>query len=262
MPRLSSNTLFHFTSKKEYLINILQNNFMPRYVKEYYPFEAEGLNEIGIPMVCFCDIRLSQVNEHVEWYGSYGIGMRREWAVSKGLTPVQYYNSNAQNIKELASGFSEMRNEFNRIVSSGFKFTEIPPWYFKIYLNVWYMKAYDGKQLHKTKNIEINKNFYDEKEWRFIPSIDSLKNLPSNIPMSLRYNKYNKNEEEKINRMLGKNTKLTFEPEDIAYIIISQESERLEIINSIKHAKRKYKDDEVAILSSKIISLEQIEEDF
>lgn len=263
MSRISSETLFHFVREKNYLVNILKNDFMPRYVEEKFPFESEDLSIVGVPMLCFCDIRLSDVNEHVEWYGSYGIGMRRSWAIKNGLTPVQYYNLQAQNISELSFGLMKLRNTFEKKTTGKLTYTDIPSWYFKLYLNIWYMKPYEGKQFNKTKNKEMDKRFYDEKEWRYIPNISELKNLPEHLPMSLTNGMLSDlSKKQKLNQQLGENAKLFFKPKDIAYIIIASESERLEIIDEIRRAKHRYNQNEVAILSSKIISLEQIEQDF
>jgi hypothetical protein len=81
---ISSNTLFHFTDKRENLINILENEFRPHFCLENFNFFAHDMNyregfEIAIPMVCFCDIPLSQARIHMKHYGEYGIGLSKEW---------------------------------------------------------------------------------------------------------------------------------------------------------------------------------------
>jgi hypothetical protein len=42
-------------------------------------------------MVSFCDIPLSQIGKHVKRYGSYGIGMSRQWVFRNALNPVLYF---------------------------------------------------------------------------------------------------------------------------------------------------------------------------
>lgn len=267
MKGLSSETLFHFVSKKEYLFDILNNSFRPRFVEERIPFETDELNLVGIPMLCFCDIRLSEVHEHIDWYGSYGIGMKSSWAIKNGLTPIQYYNKNSFAIKDYGRGLRNMRASFKKDIIGNVEYRSVPEWYFDIYTNVWFMKEYRGKQVHRKTQSEKFKKFYDEREWRYIPSFRKLKALPEGVPMSIGKSdieKYRNDLEyrNKMNEKLGEVTILNYSPEDIAYIIIQNEEERIETINYIRNSKRGYSETEVAILVSKILSLEQIQNDF
>ncbi len=97
---ISSESLFHFTSKFEYLESILKGAFYPRYSLEYIPSinrETKELKKINkaIPMVCFCDIPLSQVKDHINFYGSYGIGLKKSWGRSVGLNPIIYLDKDS-----------------------------------------------------------------------------------------------------------------------------------------------------------------------
>jgi len=59
------------------------------------------------------------------------------------------------------------------------------------------------------------------------------------------------------------NCKIVFTPNDIKYIVISKESERSDFIKMIELVKGSdYNPDELKLLNSKIISVENIKEDF
>lgn len=86
MSNISPNSLFHFTPKLEYLIEIFKRGFQPRYCFEDLKLNdsrsIRGFN-FGIPMTCFCDISLGQISNHINTYGGYGIGMTKEWGIKK-----------------------------------------------------------------------------------------------------------------------------------------------------------------------------------
>ena len=86
---LSANTLIHFTKDKDVLKKILEENFKVFNCRENILLGGIA-KSFHIPMVSFCDIPLSQVKEHIEKYGTYGLGMTKEWGVEKGLNPVFY----------------------------------------------------------------------------------------------------------------------------------------------------------------------------
>src|SRR5688572_32225145 len=100
MSPISSNTLFHFTDTRDHLVSILTNEFRPHYCLEDLsvlgglPPETAG-NVIGIPIVCFCDIPLSQATEHMRVNGRYALGLRKDWGMRQGLTPVLYAHADA-----------------------------------------------------------------------------------------------------------------------------------------------------------------------
>lgn len=56
---------------------------------------------VAFPMVCFCDIPLSRIDEHIGFYGRFGIGMTRKWAEQNGLNPVLYASGSNNLTKEL-----------------------------------------------------------------------------------------------------------------------------------------------------------------
>ncbi|SHI46212.1 hypothetical protein [Lutispora thermophila] len=65
-----------------------------------------------------------------------------------------------------------------------------------------------------------------------------------------------------LNRRIDDSISLDFSPQDISYIIIDKEQERSEIIKAIKEAKSRFDTDTKELVFSKIISLEQILNDF
>lgn len=92
---LSSNSLFHFVNRIDYLKDILINGFQARYVVENFP-----LLEIpfAIPMKCFCDIPLGLIKKHLVKYGRYGVGISKDFAMQEGITPCFYVHENSDTL--------------------------------------------------------------------------------------------------------------------------------------------------------------------
>jgi hypothetical protein len=250
---ISANSLFHFTKSIENIQNILSNNFIPNYCLER--FNNSNLSpEIAIPMVCFCDIPLSQILGHIDNYGNYAIGLKKEWAFSKGISPVFYiYNDSYTDLylKKLIDFGSEIVNANNfHDTFEQLVFLEF----------ICFCKKYKGNFLRGNELLD-EIIFYNEREWRYVPSIQKIKELNPNLFLS----KPEYSDETKKKRYNGnmKLLKLEFEPKDINYIVISNEDERLQIINLIEEIKGdKFSLNEIKRLNSKIISVEQIKNDF
>jgi len=210
---LSANTLFNFTKEFEYLKSKIENGFKPRLVLENYTPLGIQL-EIAIPMVCFCDIRLSQILTHVKEYGDYGIGLKKEWAVDKGLNPLFYVTENPTLI-----------TTFSRLVTQDTKKDALR--------FVAYIKPYSGKQN------DNNRNFYNEREWRFVPNVDL-------DTYSLQKQEFEKGKNDK-NRLLFENSEaeLDFDFKDIKYIILKCRSEISDVVEIITNRFYPVKEAEV-----------------
>lgn len=246
------STVFHFTTK-EGLKGILSDNFWIKYCIEMIEHPGAPI-EIAIPMVSFCDIKLSQIQEHIEKYGSYGIGLSKEWAFESDLNPVLYMNSN-----------SSLFEGFINFVRNGHKYYLQRNIGAKEYLDlsnvVRYMKAYRGKLIRKNKIIIDDYLFADEREWRYVPkTVDAIN--PSFMPF-LRKEDYSTPElKEAANNKLI-NERLKFNANQIQYIIVKKEEERNEIIDHIRTVKGKnYTEKEIDRLTSRILSIEGIIKDF
>jgi abortive phage resistance protein AbiGi (putative antitoxin) len=251
MSTISSNTLFHFTNLIN-LIGILENGFYPKYsVEKYYENDKESYRA-GIPMVCFCDIPLSQVEEHLRVYGQYGIGLTKKWAKKNRLNPILYLESHSMLLEQLNSVLLHNYNDLKGLIEIGGgqlgSFRQDRYSLLNIFMHT---KPFDG--YHERYGKREPKKFYDEREWRYVPNFSRL----DGDELLLNEKMFDEETLKRKNELL-EDYKLSFEPDDIEYLIISKESERFELINNIQRIKSKYTDDKRLILISKIISAEQI----
>lgn len=108
---ISSNALFHFVNKQEYLEKILSGVFAPRYCLEHFDFKLLLFKDVHILMKCFCDIPLSQITNHTKIYGNYGIGFTKEWGKKNGISPIIYVYKNSDTYKSIQRIYSDKLNE-------------------------------------------------------------------------------------------------------------------------------------------------------
>ena len=278
MATIKSNSLFHFTPKEEYLLDILENGFWPRFCSEDIEWlipkdfknELEkqeednfwetltkeliksNISSIAYPMSCFCDIPLSKITAHTDFYGGFGLGMTKEWGIRKRLNPIFYLSDNSI-IPNLIQSFllktapidfwksiqSEKTNQ-NTIIQL-----------------MKFLKPLRGKM--KVNGKEVTKNFDEECEWRYAPASDENNLFPNFLPNFLA----NNNEElQDSNIVTKKVASLNFEPSDIKYIFVPEDSNIPTIINKINTIFTNYPEHERLLLLSKVISLDTIRKDF
>jgi hypothetical protein len=251
---ISSSSLFHFTNEIEKLENILSNEFHPNYSLENYIGLFSGLNikeEQAIPMVCFCDLPLSQVGEHIGFYGNYGIGLCKEWGISKGINPVMYLQPKSY----LANHITDMLRSIidKKDAETGLRIFEM----------MSFVKSYQGR-LFRQGGYSDEKTFYNEREWRYVPAIPDSPTVKYAEFFTLSKEDYMDPEKLRIaNEEYCSRIKLPFTPKDIKYIIVSKESEILPMVKAIENIKGgAYTYGDLKTLTTRIITAEQIKKDF
>ena len=117
--------------------------------------------------------------------------------------------------------------------------------------------TYEGSLLGETgKPKQVR--FYDEREWRFAPTGDSVGELGV-----LGYEEFHDPfRRAEANGTIPEKCVLPFEPSDIRYLVVASESEIVPLIKRLRKIKAKYGEDQILLLASRIISAEQIAEDF
>jgi len=287
----SANTLFHFMKQRDFLFKAIDNcALFPRYCIEdvEYMGLSDSLNrqikEIAVLQKCFCDIPLHKLTEkfdvhfesdssvgeeklqsldendfntHTKCYGEFAIGFAKPWSVNHGLQPVLYINGESDFLRDF-------RGVFNHIMSRD----DVDDIFVDDLLaRLAFMKPLRGimKRSIDGKPISLEKNFHDEKEWRFIPDEEFLleKNLEKVIAKKMIQDNLaaiNKNIEISSYSPIW----LKFEYEDIKYIIVPNYSEKLALIEHIMDMSGEdiglSKDK--CILISKILVLDDIRKDW
>lgn len=241
---ISSNTLFHFTKEFDTLIQILKSGgFWARYCEEYGWGAKENI-DFAVPIACFCDIPLSQIEEHTSFYGSYGIGLSKEWAIAnKHISPVFYLTNN-----------SIAKSTINSIRRYCVKNTKLPKNVEEAnYRFFSLIKKYNGKTKDKEGNIKI-RTFYNEREWRYVPKLSAKDSFFRIAEKKVDLAK----ESEKTRNYLA-----LFTPNDIKYLIVANENDRIELLKILDNIYgNNISLNTCTLLKSKILTCEQIKQDF
>ena len=261
---LSTDTLIHFTDSKENLKSILQENFRIFMCNERLVLNRrspsvphQGMLDIHVPMVSFCDIPLSEIKDHMSKYGSYGLGMTKVWGARKGLNPVLYLEQGSNLIKSFKLAFTRLthgtheskpsQTDAQRAINAEAQ---------KALTDVMrYLKNYES-YLYRDGELTLKYRFSDEREWRYVPP------YTANCEMLLGDPDFHKPDIRSAAEAKLVDFRLEFEPNDIKYIIINDDSEISEFIEHLRSVKsKKYSPDEIDRLTTRILTSEQINSD-
>jgi hypothetical protein len=171
--------------------------------------------------------------------------------MKKGIQPIKYINIKSCLYKDFRSAFSSSLNLLNNNDSC---VNQIQNY---ILLDLLYMKPING--LIKTKERIRQCNLHDEREWRYVPSLDSHK---TELPQICRPHEINPKSLLSLSEglQLYESSWLRFKYNNIKYLIVDNFKNKVKLINFINNLNcsqiEKYN------LVSKIIVYEELEKDW
>ena len=290
-----TSTLFHYTKTANTLLSILQEGFRFSYCfEEYFLLKQEN---IGVPMISFCDIPINDSLEHSKKYGCYAVGLTKDALfeceeILRRISPVHYYISSdsikpvfqeLENIqrmqKELASDrFSPVVKEQikametgdytridgipNEIVQEGTKYKmHIQQNLIATCIAIGLLKPY----ISYNSKLKKHQRNYDECEWRIIEP--EVWDMDEGTKFSWLWSV------QEYETWRGKGVKpfisdagITFTVDCISYIIVKTEKEIPSFIKRLGKLKTLCGEDltqeQKNMLFSKVISFERIKKDF
>lgn len=245
--------LFHFCGKQA-MFGILKSTFRVSYAREKI-IGTKRTREIGVPMVSFCDLKLSEVSSHMGKYGRYGIGLTKEWANRSGLNPVLYISQYSPFTDGLIKGLDGIHAHRRKLEESG-DYNELSTDYMNIFNTYRYIKNYEAPLDRKGQSKIKRYRFADEREWRYVPPLDT-ENLVPFVPVNTIKTKAEKDELNHTIRNIG----LHFEPEDIRYLVVEKDEEISELIRHLEQVKIRFEHNTLERLKSRILTAEQINVD-
>lgn len=247
---ISANSIIHYTEKLENVLNILRSRKLRySYCSEKIITRGNKNFKAAIAMISFCDIPLADYKKHffnkkdtddLGYYGDYGIGLSKKWAKDNGVNPVFYVESRA-----LVS--TTLRKEFETFNRSGVQI-DVPPNH-----QVLYSKNYEGDLKREGKPTRKSYRFYDEREWRIVPDSSKIDSYPAVLQEEAYQN------EKQIYKKALVQSGLSFDLNDIAYIIVKEESEIPEVYDILEVAFQK---DLKSLMSVRVLTSDQIISDF
>jgi len=244
------NILFHFTSKHN-LYSILNSTFKVSYARERI-LGGSKVKEFAVPMVSFSDLRLSEeLKVNIGTYGKCGIGLTKDWAISKGLNPVMYASESSLFTEKFLTGVEDFFRLVNQV-------NDINGTFITAYNNTLntlrYIKNYKGDLIRYGKSM-AHYVFANEREWRYVP-------LQSNaFPAFVSIEEIQTSSQKSNFNKKVADIRLHFQPDDIQYLIVEKDQDINDLISHLRTAKNHFPKDTIDRLSSRILTYEQIEND-
>lgn len=252
------DTLFHFVSKFEYLLNILKHKKVsPRYCKEDFRFLKLGaVKDLAFPMSCFCNIGLQRLGSHMECYGSFGVAFPKEWCMKKSFQPVHYLNEESPLAKDARAAFKAAQKT---LVRDALGEEEALANY--LLHQLMYFKPYQGSTIYRVDGARHRRCFADECEWRYVPDLSSS-DMPMVISEDWKINSYILGYNEALERIEGASIK--FEYYDLKYVMVGDSSEYMRLLAEIDGWRKsdRITQDEANQLLSKVLIWDELKGDF
>lgn len=203
----------HFTNKFEKLLSIVRSNsFHLRYCSEYFGDKnGRVISNAAHPMVSFSGYDPHELPMKRITYGGYGISLNKRWALTNGITPVNYIAKNSPVALGLiallrARQLKQLPGQLRLPVMQLKCFTK----------HVYGYNSYFGCD---------DFDFEYEKEWRYVPTSKQIK---KNL-ISINFSAYERRKDFYNNKI--KIFPLFFLYDDVKFVYVQNEYERKEIIS-------------------------------
>lgn len=247
MAQPKSSTLFHFTKSVDVVQSILKNSFYPRLSLEDVTWLGiPKLEYFAYPMVCFCDIPLGRIEEHVNFYGAYGVGLSREWAIKNGLNPVFYLSKSSPLVGNFLTSM-RAAIEADKPKKPEDRTSR------QLHTIMAHMKPLDGTMV--VAGSPVSKEFYLENEWRYVPRLDDQ-------PIALVKEQYDDDAvRNPYNDELKAKAPLGFSPEDVRYVFVKSDADIPPLVDFMNSQLGHLSVAAMKILITRITSLEHIAKD-
>lgn len=234
---VSSSSLFHFTSYAS-LVKILRGKALHAYYSVENALILKKDTPVAIRMVCFCDIRLREVGPHSKRYGGCGIGLRKPWGTQNAVNPVLY-------VDEKSYLFSAIRN-LNRFFLRNISKQD---GVMKVHMSADESKAYSEFLLlfghaklrrHREWVPETNSfsgsltDFYQEREWRFVPKPDEPTEGMHPINFYPVYRDEDATTSVKVNNSNYPPPMLKFSLDDVSHLVVGTKTEKVKLLKELK----------------------------
>ena len=198
---LSSNVLWHQTRKEAFFEILKTKKLCVSYSQE----EVMPELRVAFPMICLCDLPLSEFASNNWTYGEYAIGFKRDWAIRNGFNPVCYYHHQSNLMQQMYKLVSDAKDIEGFLAMA-------------IYLLSYY-KPIEG-QFVTSKREYHNYRFYDEREYRMVPYFTQLRGNQQMLSME----EYASYKEAHGGNSILDDISIEFDYSDINYIVVRSDS--------------------------------------
>ena len=200
---LSSNVIWHQTRKEAFFEILKSKKLCVSYSQE----EIMPKLRLAFPMICLCDLPLSEFASNNWTYGEYAIGFKRDWAIRNGFNPVCYYHHQSNLMQRM---YTLVRDAISESLSGVMNMA--------IYFLSYY-KPIEG-QLITSKREYKNYRFYDEREYRMVPYFSQLGGSQQMLSME----EYASYKEAHGGNSLLDDISIEFDYSDIKYLIVKSDA--------------------------------------
>jgi hypothetical protein len=204
------------------------------------------MRRIAFPMVCFCDIPLSRAGKHAQRYGRYALGLTREWATNKSISPVFYIQPDSVLASSLLAILRTSRTNQGGDAAEQYRRDTV--------LLHSFVKPTAGPEQKDESAVEYV-DYFQESEWRHVPTD---RRIPTDGPPNLPSFEESRTELHKLTRA---HAMLRFEARDLQHIVVEREDEVPRLLSFLWDFYKPLTEASRHLLLSRVTSFEALERD-